>query len=157
MSQGGPQLPPTSLGDSSRPERMSGPGFYQITAFAMGSGAHKILCMPFKSEVSISYSPLGVLKLSPTGLKSQLFWGLSSQCRSPRPGMGLRILTPVGEPLYYDYYPVCPRSATSGYGTWLYYKPISSYVLLWFLLYVFSCWKSFLVGFSLFLRWLFYR
>ena len=36
----------------------------------------ELLCVPFKRGVSISPSPLGLLKLSPAGLQSQTFWGL---------------------------------------------------------------------------------
>ena len=52
--QGEPQLPPTSLGDSSRPAGSSGPGSYEVTTFALGPGAHEVLCAPFKSGVGTS-------------------------------------------------------------------------------------------------------
>ena len=67
--------PPASLGDSPRPAGRSGPGSCQITAFALGPGVCEILCEPFKSKVSISPNPLGLLKLSLTGLQSQMLWG----------------------------------------------------------------------------------
>lgn len=37
--------------------------------------ACEILCVPFEYEFFISYSPLGPLKVSPTGLQSQIFQG----------------------------------------------------------------------------------
>ena len=65
-----PRLTPTSPGDSPRPAGRSGPGAYQITAFALGLGACEILCASFKCEVSISLSLAGLLQSSPTGLCS---------------------------------------------------------------------------------------
>ena len=70
------QLPPTSLGDSPRSADRSGPGFYQITAFTLGPRTCEILCAPFHGEVSISPSPVGLPKLCPAGLQSQILWGL---------------------------------------------------------------------------------
>ena len=67
-------LHPASPGHS--PAGGSGPGSYEITALALGPGACEILCVPFKSEVSISPSPVGLLQLSPAGLQFQMLWGL---------------------------------------------------------------------------------
>ena len=53
----GRSSPLVSLGDSPRQIDRSGLGSYQITAFALGPGPHKILCALVKSEVSISPSP----------------------------------------------------------------------------------------------------
>ena len=44
-----------------RLEGTSSQGFYPITAFALGPSAHEILCVPFKSEVFNSPSPVEVL------------------------------------------------------------------------------------------------
>ena len=98
--QGYLQAPPphsASPGDCLRPAGGSGPGAYQNSAFALGPGAFEILCSPFKSEVSISSSRLGLLKLSPAGLQSQMLWGLIFPVQDPQagePDMGLRTLTP---------------------------------------------------------------
>ena len=35
-----------------------------------------MLCAPFKSEVFISHNPQSLLKVSPVGLQSKIFWGL---------------------------------------------------------------------------------
>ena len=78
----------------------------------------RFLYVPFKSEVSISPSPVGLLPLSSAGLQSQLFWGLVFLVPEPQAGeadMGLRILTPIREPLQYNYSPVC-GFPTGGYG-----------------------------------------
>ena len=88
---------------------MSDPGFYQITAFALGPGEYQILCAPFKSDDSISSSPRGLLKLSPNGLQTQILWGFIFPVQEAHAGeanMGLRTLTPVGKPLQYNYSPV---------------------------------------------------
>ena len=58
--------------------------------------------MSFKSGVSISHSPLARLEGSPARLQSQMFFGLDFLVQGPQagePDMGLRPLTPWGEPL----------------------------------------------------------
>ena len=65
-----------SSGDSPRSAGVSDPGSFQITASVLGFGACEILCVPFNSGVSIFHSPLGLLKVSPTGLQSYISWGL---------------------------------------------------------------------------------
>ena len=74
--QGELQLPPASWGDSSVLAGLSDPGSFQIIASALGPNVCEILWVSFKHEVPISHSPLGLLKVSPTGLKSQRSWGL---------------------------------------------------------------------------------
>ena len=69
---------PASLGGSPRSAGGSDPGSFQITASVLGPRACKMLCAPFKSGVSISHSPLALLKASPSDLHSQMFWGFSS-------------------------------------------------------------------------------
>ena len=117
--QGELQLPPASLGDSPRSAGRSDPGSYQMFAFALGPKACEILCVPLKSKVSISPSSLGLPKLSPAGLQSQMLWGLVFLVQDPwagTPDVGLRPLTLVGEPLQWNYSPVC-GSPTREYGT----------------------------------------
>ena len=65
-----------SPGGSLGPAGRSDPGSFQITASALGPGACEILCAPFTSGVSISHSPLVVLKVGPTDPQSFLTpWG----------------------------------------------------------------------------------
>ena len=71
--QGEFQLPPACPVDSPRPVDGYEPGSFQVTAFALGLRIWDILCIPSKSGVSISHSPVGLLKVSPTGLQSQTF------------------------------------------------------------------------------------
>ena len=55
----------------------------------------RLLCVPIKSEVSISPYPLGLWKLSLTGLQSQILWGLVFPVQDPQAGeanMGLESL-----------------------------------------------------------------
>ena len=76
--------------------------------FFLGPSAHKTFCAPSKSGVSIS--PEEFLQSSPTGLQSQMLWGLLLLMPDPQTGesdLGLITLTPVGEPLWYNYFPVC--------------------------------------------------
>ena len=59
-------------------------------------------CVPFKSGVSASPSPMELLHTSPTGLQCQKLWGLFLPIPDPQawaPYVGLRTLTPVGESL----------------------------------------------------------
>ena len=118
--QGEPQLPPASLqGNSPTPVGRSGPGSYQITAFSLGSRTCQILCAPFKSQVSVSPSPLSLRKLSLADLQSQMLWGLVFlvlDSWAAEPDVGPRTLTPVGEPLQYNDSPVCGLP-TPWYGT----------------------------------------
>ena len=84
--QGELQLPPASLGGSPRSASGSDPGSSQITASALGPGTCEILCVPFKGGVSISPSPLALLKLSPLAFKAKCSGGLSSWHSTPRLG-----------------------------------------------------------------------
>ena len=91
-----PRLPPASSGGPPRFAGRSDPGSFQITAFALDSRACEILCRPFKSGVSISRSPLALLKVSHAGLQSQTFWKLTFLVQDPQawePNVGLRLLT----------------------------------------------------------------
>ena len=59
-------------------------------------------CVCSLSEISISPSPLGLPKLSPTAFQSQILWGLIFLVQDSWVGVfdvGLGPLTPVGEPL----------------------------------------------------------
>ena len=69
-------LLPASLEDALRSASASDPGSFQLTASALGPGACEILCVPFKSGVYISYSPLAFPKISPSGPQSHTFLGL---------------------------------------------------------------------------------
>lgn len=40
------------------------------------SSVHEILCVPFKSGVSVSYGSLALQKVSPPSLQNQTSWGL---------------------------------------------------------------------------------
>ena len=103
-----PQPPPcTSPGDPPRPAGRSGPGSYEVTAFSLGLDVHKTFCPPSKSGVSVSPSPVEFLRSSPAGLLSQMLWGLllMPAPKAEMPDVGLRTLTPVGDPN--NYFPVC--------------------------------------------------
>ena len=73
---------PASPGDFSRLAGRSCPGCYKITDFALHSCVCvcvcvcEVLCVPFKSDFSISFSHVELLQLNPTGLQSQMLWGL---------------------------------------------------------------------------------
>ena len=79
--------------DSPRPAGRCSPGSYQITAFALGPSVHEILCVLLKSEACMSPGFLGLVFLMPDPWPGE-------------PDTGLRAISPVGEPLLYNYYPV---------------------------------------------------
>ena len=56
-----PQLPLASPGDPPRPAGRSDPGSFEVTAFALGPSVHETLCVPSKSGVSVSLSPIDFL------------------------------------------------------------------------------------------------
>ena len=57
--------------------------FFQMTVFPLSPGTCEILYVPFKNEISISLSSLGLWKLSTTGLQSQVLWGLLFPVQDP--------------------------------------------------------------------------
>ena len=66
-----------------------------MTASALGPRGYEILCVPFKSGVSVSPNPLWLLKLIPEGLQSQAFQALVFPGQDPWAGessLGLRLL-----------------------------------------------------------------
>ena len=142
-------MPPASPGVSPRSVVRSDPGFSQIPASSPRPGTCKILCAPFKGRVSIAHSPLGLPKVSPTGLQSQRFWELIFPAQDPQagePNVGLRPLVPWRGPLVVVI--MLPLVGHAPVGMGLDYTVISPLlpVLLWFLHHIFSCRRSFLVG-----------
>jgi len=65
-------------------------------SFPLSPGAHKILFVPSKCEVSISLSPMEVLQSNPVGLHSQNPWGFLVPLLDPQ-ARTLRTITRVGE------------------------------------------------------------
>ena len=105
-----PQSLPASAKDPSILAGQSGPVFHGVTAFFPWVLSHMRLCAPSESGASTSPSPVEVLLSNPTCPQSQTLWGLRlplPDTLAVKPDMGLRILTPVGELLWYDYFPVC--------------------------------------------------
>ena len=157
------QLPPAYLGNSPRLTGRFDPGSYQITASALGPRVCEILSVPFKSEVSISPSPLGPSKVSPADLRIQMFWGLVFLIQDPcagEPNVGLRSLTPMFllwenlcNVIILQFVSCPPGDMGLDYIASLPFLLISR----WFLLYVFSCRRSFLVDSCLSHGWLFCR
>ena len=61
---------------------------------------HTVLFVPSNSGISVSPSPVEVLKLNPTGLQSQILWGFPVPLPDPqagKPDVRPRIFTTVGE------------------------------------------------------------
>ena len=76
----------------------------------LGPDAHTTLCVPSKSGVFVSPSPVEVLQSNPTSLQSLILWGFLLPLLDPqvgKPDVGLRTFTPVGGLLWYKCSPVC--------------------------------------------------
>ena len=76
----------------------------------LGPNAHTTLCVPSKSGVSVSPSPVKVLQSNPTSLQSlilQEFLLPSRDLQVGKPDVGLRTFTPVGGLLWHKCSPVC--------------------------------------------------
>lgn len=85
------------------------PIFPWSLCFALQPSAHESLCAPFKKWSSFHPSPMELLRTSPIGLQWQMLQGLLLPMPDLQvwgPDMELRTLTPVGESLWYSYFPV---------------------------------------------------
>ena len=79
-------------------------------SFPLDLGAHKILFMSSKTGVSVSPSPVEVLKSNPAGLQGPIPWGhlvSSLDPQAEKPDMGFRTFTTVRELLWYYCSQVC--------------------------------------------------
>lgn len=146
------QLPPLSLGDSPRSAGGSDPGSFQITASALAPWVCEICVHPLRKETFISYSPLSVLNVSPTGLQRVKRPGdSSSRCRTS--GMGAPVWC-LGHSLLEGNLCSCHHLhlwvTCSGMGIDYSVSHLSPplHILLWFL-YNFNCKPSFLLDSSL--------
>ena len=84
--------------------------FIRLLLFSLGPVMCEIWGVPFKSEVSVSPSPVKALRSNPTSLQSQIPWRFLVALADPqtgKPDMGLRTFTTVGELIWYCYSPVC--------------------------------------------------
>ena len=76
----------------------------------LGPDVNTTLCVPCKSGVSVSPSPVEVLQSNPTSLQSLIlleFLFLLLDPQVGKPDVGLRTFTPVGGLLWYKCPPVC--------------------------------------------------
>ena len=78
--------PPCLPEDAPRPAGKSGPGFPEVSAFAVGLSAPKTLHTPSKSRVCFPQSS-GAPVLKPHWLQSHMFWGFLFLISDP-PGWG---------------------------------------------------------------------
>ena len=88
-------------GDRQRTAGRSDPDSCGVSALPWDP-VHTKTCAPFKSGVSISPSPMVLLCISPDDPESQMLQGLLLPILDPqvwKPDVGLRTLTPMGEPL----------------------------------------------------------
>ena len=94
------------------------------------SALEQILCVPFKSGVSISHNSLALPKVSPTGLWSQTSWRLIFLVQDPQTGEPRWGSDPflLGENLHICNYPPVCGLPTQKYGSWLYHIFTSFYL-----------------------------
>ena len=69
--------PPASPGDPPRPAGKSGPGSYEVTAFALGPSVRETLCVSPKSGVCFPH-PVEFLQSNPAAFKAKYSGGFSS-------------------------------------------------------------------------------
>ena len=104
-----PQPPPASARDPPILAGRSGPVSYEVIAFYPGPGAHRT-CVHLP-KVEFLFAPVLWNFCDQTALAFKAgFSGGSSPLPDPQAGksdMGLRTFTPVGELLWYNYFPVC--------------------------------------------------
>ena len=150
--QSEPQLPPASPGGSPRLASGSDSGSFQITASALGPGACEILCAPFKSGVYFpqpSSSPESKLcwPSKPNVLGAHLpgagLPGWGAQC-------GAQTLCSLGRTSAIVIIFCCVGHLPGGMGLDCTTSPLLLPVSLWFLFYIFSCRRSFLLVFRSF-------
>lgn len=127
---------------------VSDPDFFQITVFVLGLRTCEILHVPFKSEVSLSCAPMGLLYASSVGLQNQMFWGLLVSLMQDswvgEPYMRTRTHHSLGITSEIMFILLVSGSPTWECKSWLYYISAFLPISLWFLLYIFNCEKCFL-------------
>ena len=139
-----------TVGGSPRWATRSNPSSFHITASMMGCGVWGIFYGLFKSWVFVFYRPLALLYASPASLQCQMFCRLVFPLKGPwarRPKVGLAPLIPWREPLLLLI--ILPFVGHLSGGMGLEYTislPLLP-ILLWFLLYIISYGKSFLLVF----------
>ena len=77
--------------------------------FSLGPNACESLHVHFRNGVSISPSSMELLHTSSTALQCQILWWLFLPMPNPqgwRPDVSLRTLSPIGQSLWYSYFPV---------------------------------------------------
>lgn len=76
------------------------PGAFETAASVMGLGVGDIVCLPFKSGVSVSYILLSLPEFSPADFQSQRLWGLFFPVQQGVLDVELDPLIPQGGSLY---------------------------------------------------------
>ena len=107
---GEPQRHPASAGDPLTLAGRSGSVSFGVTVPSPCILTHTLFCVPSKSGVSVSPSPVEVLQSNPTSLQNLILWEFLLLLPDPqveKPDMGLRTFTPVGGLLWYNCSPVC--------------------------------------------------
>ena len=143
------QSPHTSPADPLKTSRYD-PWSYEVSALLPWVPVHAHPCVSSRSGAAVSPSPVALLHSSPTGLQSQVLWGLFLLMPDPQAGEPDVGLSPTGELLRYNCSPVC-GSPTWGVWDLIILSVRPSYHLVGFL-HVFGCINriSFLVGLRLF-------
>ena len=92
---------------------------------------------PLRMKSLFSSSPRGLLQLSSIGLQSQGLW-MAHLPTARILTWGSELLTTLGEPLQYSYFPVCGLPTQNIMGFDCITTPLLLLISLWFLLYAFG-------------------
>ena len=105
-----PQLPPAFPGDPPRPSGMSDPDFYGVPALPLDPVHMKPCVCPPRVESLFLPVLWSICAQALLAFNAKCSRGVLLPIPGPQagePDMGLRSLTPVGEPLQYSCFPVC--------------------------------------------------
>ena len=149
------------IGDSSRLAGKSGSVSCQITAFILGPGVHRVLCMAFMSKVSISPSPVWLLPSKPSALGNLFPWSWTPGMECLMWGSEFSLLWEnLCNIIFLQFVAFSSFSHTWAGGGGMRFDYITSPPLLpislWYLFYFLSC-RSFLIGSSTFHQWMLCR
>lgn len=103
-----------SVGDPPIQAGRSDPGSYEVTAFPLGFSRscvrlYDLVCALQERNFCFPQS-YGSLVIKPSCLQSQMFWGHFLPMLDPwarEPDARLKTVTPVGESLKYNHFPIC--------------------------------------------------
>ena len=138
--------PCTSAGDCQILTGRSGPVSYEVTTFVLGSWyVWDLVCTPPPPTVEFQLPPVlwNSSDQTPLAFKARFSGGFPSYCQTLRLG-NLMWVTPIGEFLWYNYFPICGLPTRQVQDLIVPFLPSCCSFL-----FVFECRVSFLLDFSI--------